>query len=113
MKNLDNREIAETEEVEEAEDVVIEEGDIEEYVEFLEEELECALEAVESGRQALSTFVELLSFIKNNFGETADFPVRIDNDFYKEVFLKKLLDCEDNLSKFYKGQPLDLLDEDI
>lgn len=82
-----------------------------EYIEFLEEELEAAMERIESGRQAILSFTEILSFIKENFGETADYPVRIDNDFYKDVFLKKLTECEDNVTKFKNGKPIDILRE--
>jgi hypothetical protein len=84
-----------------------------EYIEFLEEELESALEKVTDGRNAISTFVDLLAFIKENFGNTADYPVRIDNDFYKDVFLKKLTECEENVHKFSSGAPLDLSEDEI
>lgn len=89
-----------------------EEDDIdpEEYIDFLEEELESALERIESGRQAILSFMGILAFVKENFGETADFPVRIDSDFYRDVFLKKLTECEENLAKFKNGIPQD--DED-
>lgn len=82
-----------------------------EYIEFLEEELEAAMERIESGRQSILSFTQILSFIKENFGETADFPVRIDSDFYREVFLKKLTECEDNITKFKNGTPIDILRE--
>ena len=87
--------------------------DILEYIEFLEEELEASLERVTDGRNAISTFIDLLAFIKENFGNTADYPVRIDNDFYKDVFLKKLTECEENVNKFTSGGSIDLSEDTI
>jgi hypothetical protein len=73
------------------------------YIEFLEDELEASIEKVDSGRKAIETFIEILSFISDNFGTTADFPVRIDNDFYKEVFQQKLIDCLEYVNEFKEG----------
>lgn len=74
------------------------------YVDFLEEELEISIAQVESARSAVETFVEILAFIRENFGETADFPVRIDSDFYREVFLKKLEDCYGHLDNLKENK---------
>jgi hypothetical protein len=78
-----------------------------EYIDFLEEELEESIEKIENGKNAIRTFIVLLAFISENFGETADYPVRIDSDFYKDVFLKQLNDCNEFVDQF-KSKKLSL-----
>jgi hypothetical protein len=104
-----NKELNETieEKIEEA--YQMEDSD---YIEMLEKELHDSLSQNIFYEKTIHSFVELLDFIKTNFGETADFPVRIDSDFYKEEFLGILSKTQDFLEevKGMKADPLELLD---
>lgn len=72
----------------------------EEYIEALEEHIQELITANQYGREAMQTFIDILTFIGTNFGETADYPVRIDSDFYKDVFLKELNQCQEKVEIF-------------
>lgn len=82
------------------------------YIELLESELRDSLNQNIFYEKTIYSFVELLDFIKTNFGETADFPVRIDSDFYKDQFIGILSKTHDLLeeAKNMKVDPLDLMD---
>jgi hypothetical protein len=73
------------EEIEKA--LALNDGD---YIEALEDRLYSALEQIKDLELAVESFADLLEFISENFGETADFPVRIDSDFYRDVFVEKI-----------------------
>lgn len=73
-----------------------------EYVPLLEQHILGLVEANQIGREALETFVDLLEFIGTNFGDTKDFPIRIDSDFYEEAFLVKLKACQEAVETFFE-----------
>ena len=82
------------------------------YIEMLEKELCYSIRQNVVFKEAIHSFVELLEFINTNFGETADFPVRIDSDFYKEQFigiLSKTQGLVEEVSAI-EVDPLELID---
>lgn len=82
------------------------------YIEMLEKELVDAISQNVFYQETIHSFIELLDFIKTNFGETADFPVRIDSDFYRDQFIGILAKTQDLLeeAKAKKSDPLGLTD---
>lgn len=71
-----------------------------EYIEYLEKFIEALIETNTFGHQAIQSFIELLGFIGENFGDTADFPIRVDNDFYEGLFSEKLSKCQSQIEQF-------------
>jgi hypothetical protein len=104
-----NKELNETieEKIEEA--YQMEDSD---YIEMLEKELCDSINQNVLFQETIHSFVDLLDFIKTNFGETADFPVRIDSDFYRDQFIGILAKTQDLLeeAKSIKVDPLELID---
>jgi hypothetical protein len=84
-----------------------------EYIEHLEAHIEALSEANTYGLKTIETFVELLDFIGENFGTTADFPIRIDNDFYEGVFSEQISACQNNLEKFFEAYGNSNVIEDV
>ena len=82
------------------------------YIEMLEKELCDSISQNVLFKEAIYSFVELLDFINTNFGETADFPVRIDSDFYKDQFVGILAKTQRLVeeAKEIKVDPLELID---
>ena len=82
------------------------------YIEMLEKELCDSISQNVLFKEAIHSFVELLEFINANFGETADFPVRIDSDFYRDQFIEILAKTQNLLeeAKGVKVDPLELID---
>jgi hypothetical protein len=82
------------------------------YIEMLEKELCDSIRQNVVFKEAIHSFVELLEFINTNFGETADFPVRIDSDFYKEQFIGILAKTQGLVEEVsaIKVDPLELID---
>ena len=82
------------------------------YIEMLEKELGDSISQNVFFQETIHSFVELLDFIKTNFGETADFPVRIDSDFYRDQFIGILAKTQNLLeeAKGVKVDPLELID---
>lgn len=82
------------------------------YIEMLEKELCDSISQNVLFKEAIHSFVELLEFINANFGETADFPVRIDSDFYKDQFVGILAKTQRLVeeAKEIKVDPLELID---
>lgn len=82
------------------------------YIEMLEKELCDSIGQNVLYREAIHSFVDLLDFINTNFGETADFPVRIDSDFYKDQFVGILAKTQRLVEEAsgMKADPLGLID---
>ena len=82
------------------------------YIEMLEKELCDSISQNVLYREAIHSFVDLLDFINTNFGETADFPVRIDSDFYKDQFIGILAKTQSLVEEAsgMKVDPLGLVD---
>jgi hypothetical protein len=82
------------------------------YIEMLEKELCDSISQNVLFKEAIHSFVDLLEFINTNFGETADFPVRIDSDFYKDQFVEILAKTQRLVeeAKEIKVDPLELID---
>lgn len=84
-----------------------------EYIEHLEKYIEALAETNRYGHEAMQTFVDLLAFIGENFGNTLDYPIRIDNDFYEGLFDEKLRSCQEKLTAFLEAHGhSNLLDDD-
>lgn len=79
--------------------------ELEKYIDILEEELESCYDVINRGENAINSFLEILEFIRTNFGDTADFPVRIDSDFYQEVFLKQIENCYQKVIAYNSEEP--------
>lgn len=73
------------------------------YIEHLEKYIEVLAETNRFGHQAIQTFVDLLEFIGDNFGNTLDFPIRVDNDFYEGLFSEKLRVCQESIEEFLES----------
>lgn len=73
-----------------------------EYIKLLEDHIINLIEANRFGREALETFTDLLEFIGENFGDTSDFPIRIDSDFYEGLFVEKLKACQEAVEDFFE-----------
>jgi hypothetical protein len=82
------------------------------YIEMLEKELCDSISQNVLFKETIYSFVELLDFINTNFGETADFPVRIDSDFYRDQFIGILAKTQSLVeeAKSIKVDPLELID---
>ena len=82
------------------------------YIEMLEKELCNSISQNVLFKEAIHSFVDLLDFINTNFGETADFPVSIDSDFYKDQFVEILAKTQRLVeeAKEIKVDPLELID---
>ena len=87
--------------------------ELQEYITLLEEGLgeAAAREALLS--KAINSFFDILNFIKENVGETSDFPVRIDSDFYNGYFTTLLAECQAKMADLKNLEPGDLLEADV
>ena len=90
MKNLNNPEQVKPDNI-----INMDEFDMEDqmYVEFLEKQLAQSIVEMEKKDNAISAFVDLLSFVKENIGDTADYPIRVTDDHSISIFSEKLDTC--------------------
>ena len=110
MKNLNNPEQAKSVNI-----IDMDEFDMEDqmYVEFLEKQLAQSIVEMEKKNDAISAFVDLLSFIKDNIGKTADYPIQVTDDYSISSFSEKLDTClikvaeiESKNSEHYELDPI-------
>jgi hypothetical protein len=110
MKNLNNPEQAKSDNI-----IDMDEFDMEDqmYVEFLEKQLAQSIVEMEKKNDAISAFVDLLSFIKDNIGKTADYPIQVTDDYSISSFSEKLDTClikvaeiESKNSEHYELDPI-------
>jgi len=110
MKNLNNPEQAKSVNI-----IDMDEFDMEDqmYVEFLEKQLAQSIVEMEKKNEAISSFIELLSYIKENIGKTADYPIQITDDYTNSVFserletcMSKVLEVESKNSEHYELDPI-------
>jgi hypothetical protein len=107
MKNLNNPEQVKSNNI-----IDTDEFDMEDqmYIEFLEERLAHSILEMEKKNEAISSFIDLLSFIKDNIGKTADYPIQITDDYSNSVFSERLenkvLEVENKNSEHYELDPI-------
>jgi len=110
MKNLNNPEQVKPDNI-----INMDEFDMEDqmYVEFLEKQLAQSIVEMENKNEAISSFIELLSYIKENIGKTADYPIQITDDYTNSVFserletcMSKVLEVESKNSEHYELDPI-------
>lgn len=80
--------------------------EIQNYIDFIETALEGTIQETVFYSKVISSMFGLLNFIKYNVGETSDFPIRIDSDFYNDHFLRLLKECQNNFSQVQHLEPL-------
>jgi hypothetical protein len=68
---------------------------------------------MEKKDSAISAFIDLLSFVKENIGDTADYPIRVTDDYSIASFSEKLDIClikvaeaENKNSEHYELDPI-------
>jgi hypothetical protein len=110
MKNLNSPEQVKPDNI-----INMDEFDMEDqmYVEFLEKQLAQSIVEMEKKNEAISSFIELLSYIKENIGKTADYPIQITDDYTNSVFserletcMSKVLEVESKNSEHYELDPI-------
>jgi hypothetical protein len=110
MKNLNSPEQVNLDNI-----INMDEFDMEDqmYVEFLEKQLAQSIVEMEKKNEAISSFIELLSYIKENIGNTADYPIQITDDYTNSVFserletcMSKVLEVESKNSEHYELDPI-------
>jgi len=110
MKNLNSPEQVKPDNI-----INMDEFDMEDqmYVEFLEKQLAQSIVEMENKNEAISSFIELLSYIKENIGKTADYPIQITDDYTNSVFserletcMSKVLEVESKNSEHYELDPI-------
>jgi hypothetical protein len=110
MKNLNSPEQVKPDNI-----INMDEFDMEDqmYIEFLEKQLAQSIVEMEKKNEAISSFIELLSYIKDNIGKTADYPIQITDDYTNSVFserletcMSKVLEVESKNSEHYELDPI-------
>lgn len=72
----------------------------EELSSMVEESLECIDELIREKEfliGGIEGFMDFISYFKNNYGESADWPIHIDNSYYYNIIKEKL----DKISNYW------------